>query len=77
MGWGSGSGLMRRIMGAHANVYGSESEQDVKFYEELIEMFEDEDCDTLDECVGLCPAWDRAYNNLFKFDEDGYRTYDD
>jgi hypothetical protein len=32
-----------------------------EFYKKMIEIFEDHDCDTLDECVGVDAAFDSAF----------------
>lgn len=36
----------------------------MKFYEEIITAFEDEDCDTLEECLGEDKAFDKALENI-------------
>jgi hypothetical protein len=63
MGWGSGSGLMSSIIDA---IQEEEIDDTVRqtIYQILIESFEDYDCDTLDECVGTDPAFDKAYYQI-------------
>lgn len=39
-------------------------------YEKLIPIFEDEDCDTLDECVGKDYMFDSVFHTLYPPDTD-------
>ena len=43
-------------------------------YLDLIQAFSDYDCDTLDECVGICENFDTAY--LLCFDSSDGRAVD-
>jgi hypothetical protein len=60
MGWASGSSLMRLII--------SQSRDSIKVenYVDLIDAFEEYDCDTLDECLGICNNFDIAYSRVHK-----------
>jgi hypothetical protein len=58
MGWASGSDLMASIIDAARPRMTRGKRQN--FYTQVIEAFEAKDCDTLHECVGLDPAFDRA-----------------
>ncbi len=64
MGWSSGSRLFGRIV--------EELEDEVPdldtrmgIYRVLIPLFEDEDCDTLEECLGLDTAFDEVWQELY------------
>lgn len=62
MGWASGSTLMSRVIAAMQKANIHESQREIA-YKGIIEAFEGEDCDTLDECVGEDPAFDLAFEN--------------
>lgn len=49
MGWASGSRLMNKIIGALKKAEVTE-ETRAEVYKAIIPAFENEDCDTLDEC---------------------------
>ena len=58
MGWGSGGELLRDIASmADPYLWGDKS---VEFYTQLIDLFEDHDCDTIDEAVGVSKHLDKA-----------------
>ena len=59
MGWASGSSLMDEIIDAAVEV-GIDDVTRKEFYEKIIEAFEDQDCDTLQECEGKDTAFDAA-----------------
>ena len=60
MGWASGSRIFSGIIEVlQEHVDDFDVRRDV--YEELINLFEDADCDTLDEAVGEDPAFDAAW----------------
>lgn len=59
MGWGSGGSLMGDIMVA-AQKYIPDEVARRAFYVEVINAFEERDCDTLDELEGADPAFDGA-----------------
>lgn len=60
MGWASGSSLMSEVI---ASLKGTVSDDKIRVqaYVGIIEAFEGNDCDTLDECIGDDEAWDTAY----------------
>ena len=60
MGWSSGSGLMGELITAVAKS-SLDFDDRVTLYEQFIEAFEREDCDTLGECLSIDPAFDEAY----------------
>lgn len=58
MGWGSGASLLREIaFMADPYIYGDKASE---FYGKLIELFEQMDCDTIDEAEGTSPYLDKA-----------------
>jgi len=60
MGWSSGSELFGGIIEAlKPTIPDAAMRQTV--YEKLIPLFEDQDWDTQDECLGTDPAFDKAY----------------
>ena len=59
MGWAGGSHLMREIIDV-LNEVGVEDSQKRTIYTKLIEAFQNEDCDTLDECLGEDKVFDEA-----------------
>lgn len=64
MGWASGSSLFSDIIDA---VVECEIDDETRkmLYEKLIPTFEDEDCDTLDECVGKDSMFDSVFYTLY------------
>ena len=67
MGWASGSGLMSEIIEIVEEHFPSIGEKDELFFN-MIKVFADADCDTLDECLGQSPSFDDAlskYNAKF------------
>lgn len=63
MGWGSGSSLMSEVVGIIEENVG---DPDKRFYMyiDLINAFEARDADTLDECMGIDPEYDRAFKQV-------------
>ena len=62
MSWKAGSKLFDGIIEILNNC---DVEDDTRklIYEELITLFEDQDCDTLDECVGEDKVFDLVWKN--------------
>ena len=58
MSWSRGSLIMSEIIGAMEKVPDVKTREHV--YAILIPIFEDQDCDTLDECIGKDVAFDAA-----------------
>jgi hypothetical protein len=69
MGWASGSSLFSDIIEA-INDCDVDDETRHMLYEKLIPIFEDEDCDTLQECLGQDSVYDKVYNSLYPPDDD-------
>jgi len=67
MGWASGSRLASELIEALAEIV---DDDDVRqtFYSRMIEIFEDHDCDTLDECCGIDAAFDEAFDEYTEID---------
>lgn len=61
MGWASGSELMCEVINAvEKELQHVGKDRMIPFYERIINAFEDHDCDTLDECRGIDPLFDKA-----------------
>ena len=69
MGWASGSSLFSDIIEA-INDCDVDDETKYMLYEKLIPIFEDEDCDNLQECLGRDSVYDKVYNSLYPPDDD-------
>lgn len=68
MGWGSGSRLFSEIIEATVDV-GIDKVTRKELYEKYMESFEDADCDTLDECVGIDDAFDEVWKAKYPDDD--------
>lgn len=62
MGWSSGSELMSRVIDSMVLAQIS-APQRTSAYRGIIAAFQDADCDTLDECSGMDPAFDAAFTD--------------
>ena len=73
MGWSTGSSLMSDIIEQFEDLE-IDDETKKKVYTTLIEAFDNYDCDTLFECVGVDDMYDDAYKEIFPdhFEEDNY-----
>lgn len=71
MGWAGGSHLMQEIIDV-LNEVGVEDSQKKTIYSKLIEAFQNEDCDTLEECLGEDKVYDEA---LQAADPEGWSDY--
>lgn len=70
MGWAGGSELMAGIIRSTNRHFGKVVvgdgeifDQRMLFYDDLIRLFENHDCDTLDECLGRDQAFDSAIHS--------------
>lgn len=63
MGWASGSSLFGRVI--EILQLRVEFNKRCELYRELIDAFEDSDCDTLYECVGHDEAFDKVWRELY------------
>ncbi len=62
MGWAAGSEILCEVASSAQKAMGEHVSKDdrVEFYAELIEVFTQHDCDTIEECRGVDPALDVA-----------------
>lgn len=71
MGWASGSDIAYRLIKTiQENVLDDHARQAI--YEDLIDAFEDADCDTLYECIGVDPVFDCFFDG-YDLDEISHR----
>jgi len=63
MGWGSASSIVSGIISAAQKAIPDEKKRK-SFYESIIPIFENEDWDTEDECLGEDTAFDKALKKL-------------
>lgn len=76
MGWCGGGELMEKCVAAiQANV--SDDEARYRIYVDMVNAFEEEDCDTLYECMGTDPAFDRAFKEVGNYEEEEYDPDED
>lgn len=61
MGWASGSDVAYNMIKA---IQENVPDDDIRrvLYETLIDSLEDQDCDTLCECVGIDPVYDEFFD---------------
>ena len=66
MGWSGGSILLEDVVRAIEKCFDAEEyhEELVSVYEELIDLFENCDADTLDEIIGASESLDQAFRNV-------------
>lgn len=76
MGWASGSRLFSEIIEATVDA-GIDKVTRKELYEKYMEAFEDFDCDTLDECVGIDEAFDEIWKSKHPDDETDWGAIDD
>jgi hypothetical protein len=63
MGWCGGSSLMEILIDSlKKNV--KDAKKRIAIYEDMIRAFMDEDWDTVDECIGMDPAFDAALKRV-------------
>lgn len=76
MGWASGSRLASELIDV-AKVTITNEDERASFYEKMIYAFEDADCDTLDECVGIDDVFDEVWDELYPSDDYDEEDYED
>ena len=69
MGWSRGSGVMDDVI-AVLKKHVDDDTKRWRIYTALIEVFENNDCDTLYECQGVDDAFDEAWNDLYPEEEE-------
>ena len=69
MSWSEGSELMDKLIESLVeHVPSADARKSI--YREFISLFEDQDCDTLHECLEKDPPFDEAYQEVSFFVED-------
>lgn len=76
MSWASGSSLFYDIIEA-INDCEIDDETRQQLYQRLIHIFEDEDCNTLRECLGKDNAFDLVYRQLYPDQQDDQLDFDE
>lgn len=76
MSWSNGSQIFSEIIHSLRDSV-PEFETRLEIYKQLIQVFEDNDCDTLYECMDEDNAFDEAYLELHPDDEDEEEDYDE
>lgn len=61
MGWGTGSRVFSELIDVIVEVDVDDLKREY-LYQQLIDLFERYDCDTLDECLGTDPIFDLVWN---------------
>ena len=61
MGWSSGSKLAASLIVSVENLIETNGGSKIRFYRDMIDTFEKEGCDTLNECLGMSEEFDRVY----------------
>ena len=63
MGWASGSGLLGDIILSTQKVVPKRHRKEL--YKLFVNHFEQYDCDTINECTGIDPEFDKALEELY------------
>jgi hypothetical protein len=71
MGWSSGSRLAGELIEAAKDTI-SDAVERGEFYQLMVDRFQDFDCDTLDECIGIDLVFDEVWNELYPDDDYEY-----
>lgn len=69
MGWARGSRIMTEIIEAAKDTISDDAER-LDLYKIMIDIFEDHDCDTLDECLEIDDIFDEAYEEMHPEEDD-------
>lgn len=64
MGWSTGSRILSEIIESIMENVADEAERS-DIYSDLIGIFEDYDCDTIDECLEIDEVFDEVYNEKY------------
>ena len=76
MGWSSGSGLFNEVIEILKDKVDDVLVRE-EIYDGLIPLFEDYDCDTLDECLGKDIAFDLIFKKYQKRDDEDWLPEDE
>jgi hypothetical protein len=77
MSWNTGSRIMSDIISSlldSVDVIDTDARDEM--YKILIRVFEEYDCDTLDECVPDDPVFERAFYAIHPLEDDGWGEED-
>lgn len=69
MGWAGGSEVFECLIKELKKRVPEKKDRE-KIYSKMIDVFEDHDCDTLHECLGVDKAFDTVYKDKHPKDED-------
>jgi hypothetical protein len=69
MSWSRGSSLFSEVIEVIKNHVKDDNARESMYYD-LIEAFESFDCDTLNECLGEDPIFDKVYNEIYPDETD-------
>lgn len=61
MSWARGSQIMTEIIETLMDTLSDDDNSRAEAYSALIDIFEDHDCDTLDECLNIDEVFDDVY----------------
>lgn len=64
MAWRNGSIIFSELIDVVQNVV-KDDDARALIYNKMLEVFVDEDCDTLDECLGIDTIFDECYVEFF------------
>lgn len=76
MGWASGSRVLSEIIEAVMENVSDNGERE-ELYNSLIDIFEDADCDTIEECLEIDEVFDDVYYEKYPEDTDIEEDLDD
>ena len=68
MGWASGSDLAASMVMTAKKVF-KDKEARYQFYQIMIDEFENKDCDTMNEVLGIDKMYDKAFKELYPEEE--------
>ena len=75
MGWTNGSEIFDGIINVLSNKLDDDDLRSA-IYRELIPIFEEFDCDALEECIGVDPVFDIVIKEIGARDDDYYEADD-
>lgn len=76
MGWNGASHVMSQIIETTEELVANYQTR-VELYKNYIEILENEDADTLEECLGESDAYDEAFKHIHPNSELEYQDYEE
>lgn len=76
MGWARGSEILTEIIESVKSIVTDHEDRET-LYRQFIEIFENNDADTLDECLGIDRTFDKVYKEYFEEYDQEYDTDED